>query len=422
MSASVRRRLAVAALVVVVVATAAVILTTRGDGSKVPASAGPPTNTARVERRTLRESEIVSGTFGYEASVPLSHRTAPAEDGTGGGAGGGGDGDGADNGGGAGDDEGGDGGSGPGGSPGGAGGTGGGDPPTGGGAGNGGGTLTSVAAVGKTIDRGGVLYRVDQRPVVLFFGSVPAWRTLRPGLRGRDVRQLQRNLALLGYGPVAEDGVFRDGTAAAVRRWQRALGLRVTGRVPLGTIVFAAGPRRVTKATAVVGSAVNDGSEILQTTSTERLVRIPLDAAKQQLARVGGAVTVTLPNQRKVGGRIVRVGPVTSDGDGGEGGAGGGAPKAKREVLVRLNSDRGMGQLDAAPVSVALTREIRRKVLTVPVTALLATGGGGYALRVVQGTKTATLPVTVGMFSDGLAEVEGRGVREGQSVVIPDEA
>lgn len=413
MSASVRR-LAVVGLVVVVIATAAVILTTSGDGAKAPASAGPPRSTARVERRTLRESEIVSGSFGYETPVPLSHRTAPAEDGTDGGPGGSGAG-GADDG----DDGGGAGGSGPGGSPGGAGG---GDPPAGGGAGSGGGTLTSVAAVGKTIDRGGVLYRVDQRPVVQFFGSVPAWRTLRPGLRGRDVRQLQRNLALLGYGPVAEDGVFRDGTAAAVRRWQRALGLRVTGRVPLGTIVFVTGPRRVAKATAAVGSAVGDGSEILQTTSTERLVRIPLDAAKQQLARIGSAVTVTLPSQRKVAGRIIHVGPVTSDGGEGDGEAGGGAPKAKREVLVRLSNDRGTGQLDAAPVSVALTREIRRKVLTVPVTALLATGGGGYAVRVVQGTRTVTLPVTVGMFSDGLAEVEGRGVSEGQSVVIPDEA
>jgi transcriptional regulator with XRE-family HTH domain len=88
---------------------------------------------------------------------------------------------------------------------------------------------------------------VGGQPVPLFYGSRPAWRDMAPGVTpGRDVRQLQRNLAALGYGSglgLAVNGQFDLATELATERWQQAAGLPVTGTVPLGQVAFLPGPR-----------------------------------------------------------------------------------------------------------------------------------------------------------------------------------
>ena len=43
------------------------------------------------------------------------------------------------------------------------------------------GTVTWLPKVGQVIRQGQVLYRVDQAPVVLLYGSTPAYRTLAEG-------------------------------------------------------------------------------------------------------------------------------------------------------------------------------------------------------------------------------------------------
>ncbi len=55
-------------------------------------------------------------------------------------------------------------------------------------------------------------------------------RALGQGSRGDAVERLQRLLAQAGFATSA-DGVFGSGTARSVRRFERALGLRVDGRV-----------------------------------------------------------------------------------------------------------------------------------------------------------------------------------------------
>ena len=61
------------------------------------------------------------------------------------------------------------------------------------------GVYTSLPESGDKVGCGGVLYRVDDKPVVLLCGTVPAYRALHMGVKGRDVRQLNRNLHRLGY-------------------------------------------------------------------------------------------------------------------------------------------------------------------------------------------------------------------------------
>jgi Putative peptidoglycan binding domain len=124
-------------------------------------------------------------------------------------------------------------------------------------------TLTSTASPGSVVGRGGVLYRVDGEPVILLYGSTPAYRDLSAGAEGRDVLQLERNLAALGFAPGTVDEAFTSDTAAAVSRWQEANDLPETGTVELGRVVFLPGERRIGAREATVGAPLAAGTEVM---------------------------------------------------------------------------------------------------------------------------------------------------------------
>ena len=120
-----------------------------------------------------------------------------------------------------------------------------------------GGTFTWLPAVGAVVGRGGTLFKVNNLPIALMYGSVPAYRALKEGVTdGPDIGELNANLVALGYDPyraVSVNDHFSEATAAAVKRWQHAEGLTETGEVELGRIVFAPGARRVTSVHVVIG-------------------------------------------------------------------------------------------------------------------------------------------------------------------------
>jgi multidrug efflux pump subunit AcrA (membrane-fusion protein) len=73
-------------------------------------------------------------------------------------------------------------------------------------------------------------------------------------------------------------------------------------------------------------------------------------------------------------------------------------------------------------VNVLITTAGVRNALVVPVNALVALAGGGYAVEEVTGSGTHELrPVTPGLFDDqaGLVQVTGSGLAAGQRVVVP---
>ena len=253
------------------------------------------------------------------------------------------------------------------------------------------------------------------------YGATPAYRDLELGVEdGRDVRQLERNLAALGFDPGTIDTEFTSTTAAAVSEWQDEAGLPETGKVELGRVVFLPGARRIGEHKTSVGSVVSAGSEVLDTSSTRRVVTIELDAALQSLARKGDRVQVTLPDQSTVRGRIADVGRVAREKESADAADPGAASGAEQElvidVTVRLTSKRRLGRLDEAPVSVGLAQESRKNVLAVPVEALVARRGGGYGVELAAGRRV--VPVETGLFADGYVEVSG--IREGTRVVVPD--
>jgi peptidoglycan hydrolase-like protein with peptidoglycan-binding domain len=192
-----RRWLAGGSLAIAVFAVLAVILLESRSPRRASADTGVPAGdtTATVTRRTLSEGSTVDGKLGYGGKLELYDRLS--------------------------------------------------------------GTFTWLPAAGAVIGRGGALFRVDDRPVVLMYGSVPAYRALKQGVSdGPDVAELNANLVALGFDPdgaITDDESFGEATTAAVRRWQKAERLPETGEIELGRIVFAPGARRVTEVHVSLG-------------------------------------------------------------------------------------------------------------------------------------------------------------------------
>jgi peptidoglycan hydrolase-like protein with peptidoglycan-binding domain len=231
------------------------------------------------------------------------------------------------------------------------------------------------------------------------------------------VRQLERNLAALGHDPdgMEVDEHFDADTAAAIRAWQDAIGVLETGAVEVGDAVFLPSARRIGTIAVAPGASLQPGLEVMQTTGTAPVVEIDLDARQRTLARVGAAVRVELPSGSVVQGRIATVGKVaeTAATETGEAAA----PTVEVTVALRSNADRE--GLDGAPVTVSLESDRAEAVLAVPVEALLALRGGGYALELVENGARRLVAAQPGVFADGWVAVRGNGLREGATVAVP---
>ncbi|RJL30144.1 peptidoglycan-binding protein [Bailinhaonella thermotolerans] len=344
------RRLAatVAALAVTGGGAAAAVALTRGGAAPPPAAARPPAVDV-VERGDLTDSKTVPGTLGYAGERTLSAGSA--------------------------------------------------------------GLLTWLRGTDRTVRLGERLFEVNGEPVRLMYGGRPMYRPLRPGVEGPDVRQFEESLSALGYRGFTVDDEYTELTAAAVRRWQERLGVKETGEVDMGRIVFAPGEVRVDRAEAKVGEALSPGRPVVTVSDARRVVTVELDLDDQRLAPEGRRVEVELPGGKTVKGRVSEVGAIVE----GEEGRGDGEPK----VEVRVALDARLPGLGRAPVTVHLRSETAQDVLSVPVQALLALPGGGFAVQVVEGTRTRRVRVETGLYAGGRVEVSGPGLAEGVKVGVP---
>ncbi|WNF28766.1 peptidoglycan-binding protein [Streptomyces sp. C11-1] len=349
-----RGRAAAAAVVVLAVAAGSLALTRLGSGEEGDGGArntGLPPATAPVERGDLRDSAQADGMLGYDRERKVNAGAA--------------------------------------------------------------GTMTWTPRTGSTVRRNERLYEVDGRPVRLMYGSGPMYRTLKPGDKGRDVEQLERNLAELGYTGFTPDDEYTELTAAAVKRWQKSHDAKRTGKVGPQDIAFAAGKVRIKSVEAGAGEQAQPGAPVLVTTGSERVVTFRLDVAESQLAKAGTKVTVDLPDGTTAPGKVSAVGRTAEPGDDPQ------DDSPKVTLTVSFDKPDDVGGFDQSPVTVSLTGETRKDVLTVPVNALLALPGGGFGLQVVRGGTVREVKVELGMFAEGRVEVSGGGLREGTKVGVP---
>jgi hypothetical protein len=157
---------------------------------------------------------------------------------------------------------------------------------------------------------------------------------------------------------------------------------------------------------------------------------VDLDPSKQSEAIVGEKVTVEMPAGNTVNGKISAVSPVaqssSNSGSSNSGGGGGGGSTANSgngsgsssstvPVTIALTGHQNGAGLAQAAVSVNFVQSEAKDVLSVPVTALLATAGGGYAVQEAMAPHKL-IPVTPGLFAAGYVKISGPGVYPGLQV------
>lgn len=281
------------------------------------------------------------------------------------------------------------------------------------------GTYTKLPADGDKVDCGDVLYRVDDDPVLLLCGAVPAYRDLDIGDRGKDVRQLNRNLHKLGYdvGIDSDGNEFTWRTEEALRKLQRDRGLDVTGALDVDDAVFLPKSVRIAKVTGELGGAARPGAPVAQATSDTLDVQVDLDASQQGEVKKGDRAQITLPGNTSVKGTVDRLGRVAQAAAGQNASAG----DATIPAYIGLDKPGRARGLDRAPVQVDITTKGVEHALSVPVTALVGKSGGGFAVEVVRdGGRRELVAVKLGLFdsADGRVEVEG-DLDQGDPVVVP---
>jgi peptidoglycan hydrolase-like protein with peptidoglycan-binding domain len=278
-----------------------------------------------------------------------------------------------------------------------------------------GGVVTEVPTPGAVKKFGDRLYAVDNVPVFLLRGDVPAWRNLESGMTdGPDVRQLEQSLLALGFFHGEPDQRFSSTTSDAIKRWQKAGGLERTGHVPLGSVVFTGGDLRVGTVTAHLGDQAGPGMGLFDATSTTQVVDVHLTLADQQLAVVGRLVGLRLPGGARTAGTISSVGtPTENENPGGQ-------KETVIPMVVALGDPAAAAAFQEASVTVDVPSDRREHVLSVPVGALVAIDPDQFGIEVVEtdGT-TRKVPVTTGLFAGGRVEISGRDVEEGRRVVVP---
>jgi Putative peptidoglycan binding domain len=305
-----------------------------------------------------------------------------------------------------------------------------------------GGTYTKLPSVGQVISQGRVLYRVNDSPVVLLYGSTPAYRTLSAGASGADVAELDKDLVALHYATSTElnptSEYFGSATVRALEKLQAALGVSQTGMLTLGQAVFEPGAVRVITVSLPPAGSARPGQTVMQGTSTARQVQVALDASQQTEVAVGDKVSITLPNNHTTPGVVSWVAAVATcpSSPGSDGSSSGSAAPGKDTcspgssgsatptitVDITPSDPATTGKWDQAPVKVGITTAIVRGAQVVPVSALLAQSDGGYAVEVVgPRVRNHLVPVSLGLFddADGLVQVTGSGLTAGQEVVAP---
>ncbi len=284
--------------------------------------------------------------------------------------------------------------------------------------------VTGLPRVGSRMVAGDVLLTVSGRPVFLLQGRQPSYRDLGPGIRGQDVRQLERALAGGGFGPGVVDGVYDAATGSAVSRMYAAHGFEpvvateaelarsrpteaetVDGarassgvQVPSDELVFVAKvPLRITERLARIGDEAR--GPLVTVTDSDVVIDGSMPVDQAGLVERGAKVIVDEPTLGlEATGRVAQVAgrPGTDGADGFH---------VHFEVDV---PDPPPGLVGASVRLVIPIESTGTARLTVPVSAVtLGADGGSRVQRSVDGS-TEFVPVQTGLSADGLVSVTPR--------------
>ncbi len=294
------------------------------------------------------------------------------------------------------------------------------------------GVLTAVPDAGSDLVRGQSAFSIDEEPVVLLYGDLPAWRALSTSSDdGPDVLQLELNLVALGYGAdVTVDQTFTSQTAAALKALETALGQSAPdGALDPGEVVFSSGPIRVddvltrgttvSAGTSVITAALLEkatdsvADNVVTTASTPtQAVTFTIASSDQGTFAVGDAVVVVLADDRLADGVVSALSDTPR--------RNGTGPTADLvlDATISITTVPDGGLIEGA-ANVRMTDQVKNGLTMVPVRALVALEGGGYAVSVVDDAGVSSYaPVEAGLFQDGWVEITG-DVSPGDMVQVP---
>ena len=210
------------------------------------------------------------------------------------------------------------------------------------------GTYTELPAAGDEVDCGDVLYRVDDKPVLLLCGTVPAYRALHMGDVGTTSVS---STATCTCAAPAMPSHRRQ--RSALKALQRRKGVHVTGALALGDAVFLPEAVRIAKVTGQLGGSALPGAQALNATSDTLHVQVNLDPSEQGQVKRGDRAQITLPGNTTVTGKVDGFGRVAEA----PAGQGSSAADATISTYISLDDPGKARGLDKAPVGVDITTE-----------------------------------------------------------------
>jgi multidrug efflux pump subunit AcrA (membrane-fusion protein) len=314
----------------------------------------------------------------------------------------------------------------------------------------------SVVKKGQRVKAGAVVAEVSGRPVIVLQGRIPAYRDIRPGMKGPDVRQLQAALRGLGYSVDDSPGLYGTSTETAVKRLYSnrgyeppteatqmngggaggpAAGAQTSGKaatskpkpkvlVKAGEVVFIPKfPARVMEVKAGLGAEVKGA--VVRLAAGDLVVRGTLSVADHKLVKRGKPVRILSEDTGvAVVGRIFSIGAFTGGQTGapaeGDIGAGGEAPGEPGYPIV-ITGTRPLPETLAGQ-DVRLTVEAASTegpVLVVPSSAVYATTDGSLdVIKLFPEGRQKRITVRTGATGGGYVEVQSAELAEGDRVVV----
>ncbi len=279
------------------------------------------------------------------------------------------------------------------------------------------GVIGSPAAVGTSIEHGTVLFTIDDEPVVALLKSDS---TSEDGVGGAlieatpTVGELEQALVDAGFDPDGEmtvDEVATEATAAAIERWQAAVGLPVTGLSDPGYYVAVPPGRQVAELLVEDGASVVTGGPVLTATASRLVIQAVVDVADSDEFEVGQEVTIELADETVNDGVVSAVGSVIPPANQQ------GTPTV--EVLFEMFTEPGQDVVEGAVTIVSIGEEIRGATV-IPTRGLITLNEGGFAVeKVLSDGSTQLVAVELGAFDDGIVEVTAGDVTPGDEIVVP---
>lgn len=262
------------------------------------------------------------------------------------------------------------------------------------------GVLTSLPGE-VSADVGTELYRVNDVPVRSVEGSVPFYREMSRESKGTDVLQLNNALVELGYLGEADDQ-FDAYTEAAVKQWQKDLGLQQTGIVAAGELVALPSlPAHLVLDGEKhrLGSVLSGGESIVMSPSATPSFHLVLSNTQVPLVPTGAPVRVLHADHAWPA--ITGEGKVQEDGS---------------THVALIAPDGGLvcqDQCGTLPAEAALTlvAEVvlvpKAEGIGIPQAALKQGPDGEYSVRQRSEGAVVSVPVSVISVQDGVAVVTG---------------